>query len=187
MADDDANQQDEGDLEAGEVEVGEGKKGSKRLIFLVVLPLLLVIGAAAGAYFTGAADPLIALIFGRGDEVAEKPPSDEKIERQKKARTGTFYELPEVLVNLNASGRKAQYLKMRVTLELDNPDDASKLESSLPRIMDNFQVYLRELRVEDLHGSAGVYRLREELLARVNAATAPTKINDVLFREMLIQ
>jgi flagellar protein FliL len=57
----------------------------------------------------------------------------------------------------------------------------------LPRIIDNFQVYLRELRVEDLKGSGGMYRLREELLLRVNAAVAPAKINDVLFKEMLVQ
>jgi flagellar FliL protein len=57
----------------------------------------------------------------------------------------------------------------------------------MPRIMDNFQVYLRELRIEDLKGSAGMYRLREELLVRVNAAAAPAKVRDVLFKEMLVQ
>ncbi len=57
----------------------------------------------------------------------------------------------------------------------------------MPRIIDNFQVYLRELRVEDLKGSAGMYRLREEMLIRVSAAVAPAKINDVLFKEMLVQ
>ena len=52
----------------------------------------------------------------------------------------------------------------------------------------NFQVYLRELRVEDeLSGSAGVYRLKEELLARVNAAVEPINVTDVLFKEMLVQ
>ena len=56
-----------------------------------------------------------------------------------------------------------------------------------PRIIDNFQVYLRELRVEDLRGSAGIYRLREELLARVNNAVHPTKVKDVLFKDMLVQ
>ena len=56
-----------------------------------------------------------------------------------------------------------------------------------PRIIDHFQVYLRELRVEDLRGSAGIYRLREELLARVNAAVKPTKVENVLFREVLVQ
>ena len=57
----------------------------------------------------------------------------------------------------------------------------------MPRVIDNFQTYLRELRIDDLKGSAGMYRLREELLVRVNAAAAPAKITDVLFKEMLVQ
>jgi flagellar protein FliL len=63
----------------------------------------------------------------------------------------------------------------------------ARLQAVMPRVIDNFQVYLRELRVEDLRGSAGVYRLREELLVRVNSAAAPVKVRDVLFKEMLVQ
>ena len=61
------------------------------------------------------------------------------------------------------------------------------LDVVLPRIVDNFQVYLRELRIEDLQGSAGLQRLREELLLRVNASTKTAKVRDVLFKEMLVQ
>ncbi len=76
---------------------------------------------------------------------------------------------------------------MTVSLELENQVDVAKLQSVMPRIIDNFQIYLRELRAEDLKGSAGMYRLREELLLRVNAAAAPAKVVDVLFKEMLVQ
>ena len=37
----------------------------------------------------------------------------------------------------------------------------------MPRIVDKFQIYLRGVRVEDLRGSDGMHRLREELLLRV--------------------
>ena len=57
----------------------------------------------------------------------------------------------------------------------------------MPRIVDQFQVYMRELRVEDLNGSAGMARLKEELLMRVNAAVAPTQVRDVLFQQMIVQ
>ena len=40
----------------------------------------------------------------------------------------------------------------------------------MPRVMDAFQTYLRELRPSDLDGSAGLYRLKEELTRRVNAS-----------------
>ena len=105
-----------------------------------------------------------------------------------------FFDLPEMLVNLNSSGRQTNYLKLTVSLEIDDPlaverleKLVERLEKLLPRIVDNFQVYLRELRVEDLSGSAGVYRLKEELLARVNAAVEPINVTDVLFKEMLVQ
>jgi flagellar FliL protein len=178
---------DDMDMEA-EPEEGGGRKG-KRLILIVVLPILLVVGAAAGAYFTGAADPLLAMIFGEQSAEPEAPPEDEQVASVAKPNNNTFLELPELLVNLDGAGSRSQYLKIRVTLEMQNAEDQGKLDGVMPRIMDNFQIYLRELRVDDLRGSAGIYRLREELLARVNVATRPVgvEINDVLFREMLIQ
>jgi flagellar FliL protein len=57
----------------------------------------------------------------------------------------------------------------------------------MPRVMDAFQTYLREMRPNDLEGSAGLYRLRDELTRRVNLAVAPTKINAVLFKEIVVQ
>jgi len=57
----------------------------------------------------------------------------------------------------------------------------------MPRVVDQFQGYLRELRIDDLKGSAGVIRLKEELLRRINVATAPYHVRDVLLKEMIIQ
>src|SRR3546814_1559122 len=79
------------------------------------------------------------------------------------------------------------YLKIAISLELTSQEDSVALQNLLPRVVDNFQVYLRELRVEDLRGSAGVQRLREELLLRVNKAVYPIQVRDVLFKEMLVQ
>ena len=98
-----------------------------------------------------------------------------------------FYNLPDMIVNLNSAGRKSNFLKLSVSLELQQQGDVSKIESVMPRIVDNFQTYLRELRVEDLRGSSGIFRLREELLTRINVAAAPTKVNDILFKEVLAQ
>ncbi|MCK5576178.1 MAG: flagellar basal body-associated FliL family protein [Sphingomonadales bacterium] len=99
----------------------------------------------------------------------------------------TFFDMPEILVNLNSGGRKASYLKVRISLELDEAEDLPLLEERLPRVIDHFQVYLRELRQEDIDGSAGMFRLKEELLRRVNASVAPVQVNDILFRELLVQ
>ncbi len=156
-------------------EGGEGKKklSGKRMVIFIVIPLvlLLVIGGAGAAYFLG--------VFGGGHKEEEKKPEPPKVT--------VFHDLPDILVNLNATGRQASYLKLKVALEHQEPLSTPKLNELMPRVIDNFQVYLRELRPDDLVGSAGLYRLKEELLIRVNQAVAPIKINDVLFKEMLIQ
>jgi flagellar protein FliL len=99
-----------------------------------------------------------------------------------------FVDLPDVLVNLsNAGSDRTQYLKVKVVLELPDPNLVSQIQPLMPRVMDAFQTYLRELRPTDLDGSAGLYRLKEELTRRVNAAVAPNRITAVLFKEIVIQ
>ncbi len=131
----------------------------------------------AGAYFAGLLNPLLGIAEeGATEELAEVP-----------SGPAVYFEIPEMLVNLNSTGRKTGYLKISISLELGSEEDIVLLEGVMPRVVDGFQVYLRELRVEDLQGSAGLQRLREELLLRVASAANPAQIKDVLFREMLIQ
>ncbi len=183
MADDELDEdQEKEDGEEGDEDEGEGSPekqgGKKKLLLFIALALLLVVGGAAAAYFTGLLQPLIALVEGEDEAAVEETTAPAQV---------VFYDLPEILVNLNTGGRKSRFLKIRVSLELENAEDVERIETVMPRIIDNFQVYLRELRVEDLKGSAGMYRLREELLTRVTLAAAPSRVNDVLFKEMLVQ
>jgi flagellar FliL protein len=165
------------DAEASDAPKATGKMPGKKLILFIVLPLLLLIGGGAGVYFSGLADSLL----GKEEHAAEETAKTEPV------GPSVYYELPDMLVNLNNGGKKAGYLKISVSLELGSEEDRLHVESILPRVVDSFQVYLRELRVQDLQGSAGLQRLREELLLRVSAAATPAKVKDVLFREMLIQ
>ena len=152
--------------------VAASRFGRKKLILFVAAPVLAILLIAAGLYFTG----FLNRFIGEKSEAHEEKAAPKQT---------VFYDLPELLVNLSGAGRKASFLKMSISLELENQIDVARLQSVMPRIIDNFQVYLRELRIEDLRGSAGMYRLREEL--RVNAAAAPARIVDVLFKEMLVQ
>ncbi len=152
------------------------RMSGKRLVLFFILPILLLGGGAAGLYLSGMLDTLIGN--------AEEDPLEEE---EEPAGPGFFYDLPDILVNLNTGNRRQNFLKIRVSLELENESDVATIERLMPRIIDNFQVYLRELRLEDLRGSAGLYRLREELLRRVSTAAAPAVVRDVLFREMLVQ
>lgn len=159
-----------GDIEVQAIPRKGGMSGKK--IVLIVLPLMLLLGGGATAYLTG-------MIGG------EKPLVETRLDP--KDRIGVYHELPEMLVNLNSSGRKTSFLKLTVSLELGSQEAVVELQKVQPRIVDAFQVYLRELRIDDLRGSAGLQRLREELLVRVNAAAAPIEVYDVLFKEMLVQ
>jgi flagellar FliL protein len=158
-----------------EFESQKKKLSGKKIVLFFVLPILLLVGGVGGVFLSGILDGDVKEAEVADSEAPVVPPKT------------VFFELPEMLVNLNTTGRRPSFLKMRVSLELTSDLDAVRVEELSPRIIDNFQVYLRELRVEDLRGSSGIYRLREELLARVNTAVSPTKVKDVLFRDMLVQ
>jgi flagellar FliL protein len=104
------------------------------------------------------------------------------------AKPAVFVDLPEVLVNLSNTGTdRTQYLKVKVVLELPDQTLMQQIQPVMPRVLDTFQTYLRELRPTDLDGSSGLYRLKEELTRRVNAAIAPNKVSAVLFKEIVVQ
>ena len=147
------------------------KKLPLKLIIIAGAALLLLGGGGAGAYF----------FFGGHKE--EKPAAVA-------AKPATFVDMPDVLVNLAGTGAGAdrtQYLKVKVVLELPDAELVPKIQPLMPRVMDAFQTYLRELRPTDLDGSAGLYRLKEELTRRVNAAIAPNRVTAVLFKEIVVQ
>lgn len=99
----------------------------------------------------------------------------------------SFYTLPNIIVSVNAGNGARSQLLLKLTLESGNPDVFKKLDAYLPRISDQFQVFLRELRLDDLSGSAADYRIRRELLRRVNLAIHPDVVDAVLIEEFIIQ
>lgn len=154
---------------------GEKGGGKKKFVF-ILLGLLLLGGGGAGAYFSG--------MFGgeptENEEVAAKdavPPPPEVV----------YFDLPDMLVNIDSAGSRPSFLKIRASLELATDVNTSEVRALSPRIMDKFQTYLRELRLDDLKSGDGLRRLREELRIRVNGALSPIEVRDILFRDILIQ
>lgn len=174
------------DAENAEAE-GEGDEGKKagkswipklpklslKLMIIAGGAFLLLVGAGGGAYL---------FLGGHGKEEAQANATAQ-------VKPPTFLDMPDVLVNLSASaaGDRTQYLKVKVTLELPDQAMSAQIQPVMPRLMDAFQTYLRELRPTDLEGSAGLYRLKEELTRRVNASIAPNRVTAVLFKEIVIQ
>ncbi|MDP2125675.1 MAG: flagellar basal body-associated FliL family protein [Parvibaculum sp.] len=141
----------------------------KVLVLYVALPLLVLIGAGVGLYMSG--------IFGGS---AEDKPAVEVV------ADPVFYDLPDFLVNL-AGPPPAHYLKMRVTLQVADAEAVKRIEVEMPRVLDGFQTFLRDLRPEDLEGSQGMLSLKEELLRRLALATQQPLVTDILFREIIVQ
>ena len=142
-------------------------------------PLKTIVLAAVGvAVLGGGGFGGYKFLVARGD-THEAPPA---------AKPSVFVDLPEVLVNLSNTGAdRTQYLKVQVVLELPDQQLMQQIQPVMPRVLDAFQTYLRELRPTDLDGSSGLYRLKEELTRRVNAAIAPNKVSAVLFKEIVVQ
>lgn len=188
----------DGDEPADEgAEGAEGGGGSKKkLIIIIVIGILVLAGAGAGLYFSGFLDKMLGKSEAteEGHAAAEgEAPVEEVCTKGEDGKEvcgppgAQFLKIPDMIVNLNSEDGTPRYLRLSVQLELKSPEDVAAVEKVLPRVVDQFQTYLRELRVRDLRGSAGIYRLQMELLARVNQAAYPVEVQDVLFQEILIQ
>jgi flagellar protein FliL len=173
----------DGEKPEGEVAEGAPKKGFGKIlgklkskkVLLIGAPVLLLLlgGGGTGAYF---------FLF-KSDKTQEAKAEEVPLTPPKVA----FSDMQDILVNIQSNDGTPAYLKLGVSLELENEEQKTALEPLMPRITDQFQAYLRELRLDDLKGSAGVLRLKEELLRRVNVAAAPYKVRDVLLKEMIVQ
>ncbi|NOZ43373.1 MAG: flagellar basal body protein FliL [Alphaproteobacteria bacterium] len=172
---------DENDTDADEDDLAEGlekKKTSGKKIIIIVVAAVVLLAVAGGAFFMSGGDKKSATDI--------KEAGQEAGAATEKKGEPLFLELAPMLVNLDTAGGKPKYLKLVVVLEVDKPTAVDELKKKMPLIIDQFQTYLRELRVQDLNGSAGMFRLKEELLIKVNDAVYPTRVDDVLFKEMLV-
>jgi flagellar FliL protein len=163
-----------GPAEGGEHGKAEAKKSikGKRMIVIIALAVLLLGGLGGGFMF-----------YKKNKQKAEE---EEAAMKEKAAPVSQYYEMDPFIVNLNSLGDRG-FLKMTVVLEVDNPEAIVTIQNATPKIRDSFNLYLRELRTEDLRGTSGTYRLKEELLLRLNTMLFPTVIKDILFKEIIVQ
>lgn len=187
----------------GEGEAASGKKKIP-LLFIIIPAALAVLGGGGAAAFL-VMKPKSAEAAGDHAAPAKAEKKDKKKEggghgggEEGEAAAGagkiaagpdgvTFYTLPDMIVNIQSVDGRPTYLKLRLTLEMKDAEVASRLQAEAPRLQDMFQGFLRELRPEDLAGSAGSFQLRAEILRRVNLIAAPGKVDAVLIEEMLVQ
>jgi flagellar FliL protein len=153
------------------------KKGKK---LLLAIPVLLI-AAGAGGWFSG----VIPGLLGHGAKPTKA--SVAKVEAAAASAPPVYVDVPEIVSNLNVPGKRASYMKLHVKLEIASQTDEAAVTAAMPRIQDLFQTYLRDMRPEELRGSEGSYRLREELINRASIAATPAHVMDVLFIELIIE
>jgi flagellar protein FliL len=145
----------------------------RRLIIIGAAGLIVLLAAGAGLYF---------FVFAKGSADAAKA------QTAAAAPESFIFNLPTMTVNLNDDGAAGdQFLKLTVALEVANEGVMKDIQPRMAKVVDAFQVYLRELRKSDLEGSEGIYRLKEELRRRINVAIFPSQIDGILFKEILVQ
>jgi flagellar FliL protein len=156
---------------AAEVTEAPASKGKLKMIVAVVAVLAIAGGGATWFFFLRHHNEEMHA------EAAAPPP-----------KPPSYVEVPDMLVNLiGQPGERVQYLKVKIVLEVKEEKQVEAIKPSLPRVTDIFQTYLRELRPGDLNGSAGLFRLKEDLMRRVNLAVSPNQVSAVLFKEVVIQ
>jgi flagellar FliL protein len=177
------DEKDDEKPEGEEAAEGEGAKKGPNKKFIIM------IAAAAGLFLILLVVVAVLLLRPHNESAAAKKDDQATSAADASSQAGkpVYFALGDLLVNLSGEGKHPNFLKVKISLELTDEKEVPLMEALKPRIIDNFQVYLRELRIEDLRGSAGMYRLREELLARVTEAAQPLRVKDVLFQEMLVQ
>jgi flagellar FliL protein len=170
----------------GEGEEGGAKKGKKKLLFIIIgVVLLAAIGG--GVMMMGGGGEKTEEAGEHGEEGHGEGKEGAHGEHGAAAAMPVYYELPEFLVNLSSTTGRVSFLKMSVTLELRDQNAVALVDAQKPRILDTFNTYLRELRASDVQGSAGVYRLRDELKTRLNATIEEGLVKDILFSEIIVQ
>ena len=144
---------------------------SKFKLIVIVVGALAILGGGAATWF----------LVRHGDE-------EHHAEAAPPAKPPAFVDVPDIMVNLaGAPGERVQYLRLKIVLELKEEKQIEAIKPTMPRVTDIFQTYVHELRAADLNGSAGIFRLKEELTKRVNAAVAPIQVSAVLFKEVVVQ
>ncbi len=211
MAEEDkAKENTEGSEEhAAEGHGAAGGKSKKKKMLMIAIPVILALAGGGGffvmkkksapaedAVASGDHPPLKSEKKSAEGEAKKEGHGGGKEEGKNAAKapnltttsTGEVYmDLNEFIVNLNRGDKQTSFLKLKVTLQIPDSDTASKIQDKMPIITDAFQTYLRELRAEDLQGSAGIYQLREELSLRINRVLYPDKVIDILFSEIIVQ
>ena len=178
MASDDSDKAADADdrVDGEEVLVGEGAAGArprrKKPLIAAAAALVLIGGGAGAVLLLGGdkAESEVAAHESGNDDVMNQP-----------------VDVPPLLVNLRSPDNAPHFLKVHVMLVPGPKSSADQLKNEVPVLLDVYQPFLRELRPEDLAGSAAVFRIKEQLLVRARETLGDGHVKDVLVQDLIQQ
>ena len=150
-----------------------------------------IIGAAAAVLLLGGGGGAYMMFAGDAPAEAEAPAGahgggEAEAEGGHEGAHEPF-DVPPIMVNLRSVDGAAHFLKVHVMLVPGPKATEESLKARLPLVLDAYQPFLRELRPEDLAGSAAVFRIKEELLLRAREALGEGQVDGVLVQDLIQQ
>ncbi|PYE84509.1 flagellar basal body-associated FliL family protein [Pseudoroseicyclus aestuarii] len=164
-----------------------------RRLALPLLALALALLAGTGGLMAALGIGGLTSFAGGGGAEAAPAPHDEAPAASHGGEGGTqVLAMEEMIVNIAAptlDGQSAyRFLKLDLALVFDgDAPEAGQLPGRQPYLRDSFLDYLRQLTEADLQGSAGLARLRAELLRRARAVVGTETVQEVLIADLVIQ
>lgn len=167
-------------------------KNKKKLVIIGAAAAVLLLGGGGGAYMMMGGEPAAAAEeTGHGDKKAaekEEAASSEGHGGGEEGKdAGAPFDVPPLLVNLRTADGAPHFLKVHFMLVPGPKSSLEGLKDELPLLIDAYQPFLRELRPEDLSGSAAVFRIKEELLVRSREAIGDDKVKEILIQDLIQQ
>lgn len=187
---------------------GEGaagpKKAKSKLVLIIVIAVLLVGLIGVGGYLAvsmlggkkaakGAAEHGAPAAEGeKGEPPAEGEHGGGEASGEAggaeggAGQMGVLVSLDPFIVNL-ASDAGKRYLKITIQLELARPGMANEVTNRMPQIKDAVITVLSSKAADDLLTIEGKFRLKEQVLTRINNLLTTGVVKNIFFVEFVIQ
>ncbi len=161
-------------------------KKKKKLVLIGAAAAVVLLGGGGGAFMMMGGEAKAKTEEGAGHDAPAAEDNGETAEGEG-AEPAKPLDVPPLIVNLRSPDGAPRFLKVHFILMPGKGVTSEALEAQLPRLLDAFQPFLRELRPEDLSGSAALFRIKEELLVRARETIGAGKVQDVLIQDLIQQ
>ncbi len=168
---------------AEEAEKEAKESGGGGGLLKIIIPVVALLLGAGGGYMMGGSKAEKQV---EEAKALQPEPKAGDVAKDTNAMVGDMYKLEPFVVNLNEP-KGSRYLKATIQLEMSAPDLKSELDRRSAQMQDVILALLTSKTFQELQSLEGKFRLREELLSRINALLVNGTIARVYFTEFVIQ